>query len=218
MMRLLKAAVADDKPREQLQNSAAHAAREVRAIHKYHQQIRESWGRARWRLLVAERGWGDPTDTNGAYPRTLQGTQEVNFPMYAATWYDQKLLGYYDYVFGGKGGCIYGGGARVGGGMCAGKFDGGNCVALPPRRRHVHLAFRMEGVVRGNDGSLSCRLGFDDGLGFERVMLYLSIFGYRRRELAAFDKGDTTITPVPEHCPHDLISQDSDHCTPPQYS
>jgi hypothetical protein len=134
MTRLLKAAVADDKLRQQLQSSANHAARSVREMHKHHQECREGWGRQRWPLLVAVRGWGDPTVPKGAYRRAPQGTREVNFPIYAATWYDQKPLGYYDYVFGGKGGVIYGGGARVGGGMCAGKFDGGNCVAPPPPR------------------------------------------------------------------------------------
>jgi hypothetical protein len=73
--------------------------------------------------------------TAGQFTRQLQGTGEVNFPMYAATRYDQKPLGYYDYVFGGKGGGIYGGGARVGGSMCAGKFDGG--IVWRRRRRDM---------------------------------------------------------------------------------
>jgi len=59
--------------------------------------------------------------------------------MYAATWYDLKPLGFYDYVSGGDGsGVIKGGGASLGGGMCGGKFDGGNCVALPPSNNNFY--------------------------------------------------------------------------------
>lgn len=134
MTRLLKAAVEDHKPRQTLQSARDHAARSVRDLHKHHDECRQGWGRQRWPLLVAARGWGSHDVTLGQINRPPQGTETVEFPLYAATWYDKKPLGYYDYVFGGKGGVIYGGGARVGGGMCAGKFDGGNCVAPPPPR------------------------------------------------------------------------------------
>jgi hypothetical protein len=71
-------------------------------------------------------------------------------------WYDAKPLGYYDYVFGGRGGVIDGGGARVGGGMCAGKFDGGGIVRCRRPRRHrrstIPPHFVREGVVKEEGG------------------------------------------------------------------
>ena len=96
---------------------------------------REAWGRERWPLLVAARGWGDPRVTAGAWVRPPQGTASLDFPIFAATWYDNKDLGYYNYITGGPdgGGGITGGGVRLGGAMCAGRFDGGNCVAARAR-------------------------------------------------------------------------------------
>jgi hypothetical protein len=80
--------------------------------------------RQRWPLLVAAKGWGE-------WVRPPQGTASLDFPVYAATWYDDKALGYYNYITGGRdgGAGMEGGGIRVGGAMCAGRFDGGNCVA-----------------------------------------------------------------------------------------
>ena len=80
MTRLLKAAVADDKPRQQLPNSAINAARKVREMHKHHQECHEGWGRQRWPLLVAARGWGDPSVTAGKYPRHLRAQERLIFP------------------------------------------------------------------------------------------------------------------------------------------
>jgi hypothetical protein len=118
MMRLLRIAAMDHNPYQTImdRNSVvAHISRRIRS----HAEARQSWGRERWPLLVAARGWGDPTVTHGKFVRPPQGTAKLNFPIYAATWYDEKQLGYYDYVTGGKGGggAIEGGGVRVGGGM-----------------------------------------------------------------------------------------------------
>jgi Glycine-rich domain-containing protein-like len=98
---------------------------------KYQEEERQAWGRQRWPFLVAARGWGDPRVTEGKWVRPAQGTTSLDFPIYAATSYDNKELGYYNYISGGRegGGGIEGGGIRLGGAMCAGKFDGGNCVA-----------------------------------------------------------------------------------------
>jgi hypothetical protein len=103
---------------------------------RHHDVKKEDWGRKRWLLLVAARGWGDPTVTEGKFERPPQGTTSLQFPIFAATWYDNKELGYYNYVSGwrGDGGGVEGGGVRVGGGMCAGRFDGGNCVAYIPEQ------------------------------------------------------------------------------------
>jgi hypothetical protein len=91
-------------------------------------QRREQWGRQRWPLLCAARGWGDPKVTHGKWKRPPQGTMELPFPVYAATWYDNVGLYYYNYLTG-RG--IEGGGMRIGGGMCGAVFDGGNCKAIP---------------------------------------------------------------------------------------
>lgn len=98
---------------------------------RYQTEERQAWGRQRWPLLVAARWWGDPRVTAGQWVRPPQGTASLDFPIYAATWYDNKELGYYNYITGGRdgGARIEGGGIRVGGAMCAGRFDGGNCVA-----------------------------------------------------------------------------------------
>jgi hypothetical protein len=45
--------------------------------------------------------------------------------MYAATWYDLKPLGYYNYMSGGKGGVFYGGGVRIGGACVRGSLMAG---------------------------------------------------------------------------------------------
>jgi Glycine-rich domain-containing protein-like len=135
MMRLLKAAVADPRPTpyEMALHRRNHIIANIHNAQYNHRKTQESLGRTRWPLLVAARGWGNPNVTFGAYNWPSQGTQTVDFPMYVATWYDLKPLGFYDYTYGGDGvGVIKGGGARLGGGMCAGKFDGGNCVAPPP--------------------------------------------------------------------------------------
>jgi hypothetical protein len=125
-------ALANYTAEQRLRRESDADAKLVQRMQGAHKKSREDWGRLRWPLLVAARGWGDPSTPDGRYTRPPQGTLEVDFPMYAATWYDAKPLGYYDYVFGDRGGVIYGGGARVGGGMCAGKLDGGNCAVPPP--------------------------------------------------------------------------------------
>jgi hypothetical protein len=113
MTHLLKAAVADNSPRKALQARNDSTTEKVRQLHQRHKELREGWGRNRWPLLVAARGRGDPTVTAGQFIRQPQGTGVVNSPTYAANWHDQKPLGHYDYVFGGKGGGIYGGGPRL---------------------------------------------------------------------------------------------------------
>jgi len=134
MTRLLRTVVADAEPTpyEKAIRNRNIIITQIRIAQSW-QGGRPATGRKRWPLLVAARGWGDPRPTLGAYNRPSQGTQTVNFPMYAATWYDRKPIGFYDYLSGGDGvGFFSGGGAGLGGGMCAGKFDGGNCVAPPP--------------------------------------------------------------------------------------
>ncbi|KAF8848217.1 hypothetical protein BDZ45DRAFT_810936 [Acephala macrosclerotiorum] len=84
-------------------------------------EFKEMWGRARWPLLCAARGWGDPNVTEGKWRHLAQGSNKLDFMIYAATWYANKELGYYDYA----NGKVAGGGLAVGGGMCAGNFDGG---------------------------------------------------------------------------------------------
>jgi hypothetical protein len=132
MTRPRNAATSSHAAAQRLRSESDADANLVQQMQQTHQTFREGWGRLRWPLLVAARGWGDPSTPDGQYTRPPQGTLEVDFPMYAATWYDAKPLGYYDYVFGDGGGVIRGGGARVGGGMCAGKLDGGNCAVPPP--------------------------------------------------------------------------------------
>jgi hypothetical protein len=90
--------------------------------------LRDKWGRQRWPLLCHARGWGDNRVTEGKFKRPPQGTMELPFPVFAATWYENKSLGYYNY-FTGKG--VEGGGMRVGGGMCGAIFNGGNCAPKP---------------------------------------------------------------------------------------
>ena len=85
---------------------------------------RQEWGRQRWPLLCAARGWGESFPTCGEWKRPYQGTTELPFPVYAATWYEDRALDYYNYL---EGRGIEGGGMRVGGGMCGAVFDGGNC-------------------------------------------------------------------------------------------
>jgi hypothetical protein len=45
----------------------------------------KEWGRQRWPLLSAARGWGDPRVTHGKFQRPPQGSIELPFPIYAAT-------------------------------------------------------------------------------------------------------------------------------------
>jgi hypothetical protein len=90
--------------------------------------LRNKWGRERWPLLCHARGWGDDRVTEGKFKRPPQGTMELPFLVFAATWYEDKSLGYYNY-FTGRG--VEGGGMRVGGGMCGAIFDGGNCTPTP---------------------------------------------------------------------------------------
>jgi hypothetical protein len=133
MKRLAKAAKSELVGTEQskLEASQLGMASMIKYDIKTHEEDRQSWGRQRWPLLVAARGWGDPRVTAGKSVRPPQRTTSLDFPIFAATWYDNKELGYYNYISGGLGGGggIEGGGLRVGGGMCAGRFDGGNCVA-----------------------------------------------------------------------------------------
>ena len=88
-----------------------------------HQQ---DFGRKRWPLLVAARGWGDPNVTQGKYVRPPQGTMELGFPVYSGTWYGRTPLGYFDYFADGG---MAGGGMRMGAECAHGTW--GNCVAAP---------------------------------------------------------------------------------------
>jgi hypothetical protein len=97
-------------------------------------EFRSAWGQAEMAIVVQARGWGDMVPTKGQFPRQPQGSTSLGFALYAATWYDKKKLGYYDYVSGGRGGdAIEGGGLAMGGGMCGGRFDGGNCSTSSPK-------------------------------------------------------------------------------------
>jgi hypothetical protein len=87
---------------------------------------REAWGRQRWPLLCAARGWGDPRVTHGKWSRPAQGSTELSFPVYAATWYDDRGMQYYNYLTGHG---IEGGGMRIAAGLCGAVFNGGNCKA-----------------------------------------------------------------------------------------
>lgn len=51
------------------------------------------------------RGWGDIVPTKEKFLRQPQGSTSLDFPIYSATWYDKRTLGYYDYVSGGRCGC-----------------------------------------------------------------------------------------------------------------
>jgi hypothetical protein len=105
-------------------------------------ELRKKWGRERWPLLCHARGWGDDRVTEGKFKRPPQGTMELPFPVFAATWYENKSLGYYNYITG-RG--VEGGGMRVGGGMCGAKFDGGNCSPKPHVRYQNDMAFPSGG-------------------------------------------------------------------------
>jgi hypothetical protein len=52
----------------------------------------KAWGRQRWPLLCAARGWGDPRVTHGKFQRPPQGSVELPFPIYAATVSDSRFL------------------------------------------------------------------------------------------------------------------------------
>jgi Glycine-rich domain-containing protein-like len=134
MRRLVKAAIteiSDSGPRNKLSVDLNSSKARVTSTIQFHDEMRQAWGRNRWPLLCAARGFGDATVTEGKFRRPPQGTATLDFPVYAATWYDNKQLGYYDYVTGGRrrDGKIDGGGIRMGAAMCGGRFDGGNCVA-----------------------------------------------------------------------------------------
>lgn len=131
LSRLFRAATVDRSQHATLLANRSGQEAVFRQIVRNSDELRAIWGRQRWPLLVAARGFGDPSVTAGAYVRPSQGSPELAFPIYPATWYDDKQMGYYDYVKGGKtgSGAIEGGGVRVGGAMCGGKFDGGNCAA-----------------------------------------------------------------------------------------
>jgi hypothetical protein len=130
LSRLLRGALQHDL-RSSTKANRASTEKRVETLQRWAREKREEWGRERWPLLVRARGWGDPAVTAGRWKRPPQGTNELNFPIYAATWYDNKQLGYYDYVRGGRAGpgAVEGGGLPLGGGQCGGRFDGGNCVA-----------------------------------------------------------------------------------------
>jgi hypothetical protein len=132
MKRVFKVATKDMGSRGKLLSNQKSQAASINLRIQRHREDREGWGRRRWPLLVAARGWGDLRVTEGQWVRPFQGSTSLDFPIYAATWYDRRDLGYYNYITGGKNhnGGIDGGGLRVGGGMCAGRFDGGNCVAV----------------------------------------------------------------------------------------
>ena len=63
---------------------------------KWYVERQLDFGRKRWPLLVAARGWGDPDVTEGKYVRPPQGTMELGFPVYSGTWYGRTPLGYFD--------------------------------------------------------------------------------------------------------------------------
>jgi hypothetical protein len=93
----------------------------------YPHELVQVWGRQRWPLLCAARGWGDATVTHGQFKRPPAGSTELPFPVYAATWYENRDLDYYNYL-NARG--VEGGGMRVGGGMRGARFDGGNCASM----------------------------------------------------------------------------------------
>lgn len=124
----------DSSNRKTLEANRGAVARSIKEQIRLQDEFRAAWGRNRWTLLVQARGWGYTKPTMGHVRREPQGSTSLDFPIYAATWYDKKELGYYDYVSGGRGGggTIEGGGLPLGGGMCGGRFDGGNCSAVVP--------------------------------------------------------------------------------------
>ncbi|KUJ16763.1 uncharacterized protein LY89DRAFT_782038 [Mollisia scopiformis] len=121
------------------ESAKAHRLKLVKKMNDeiaWYAELRKKWRHTRWPLLVAARGWGDPNLTSGAYSRPSQGTRDLPFAIYGATWYDNKPLGYHDYpnlARDAENG-IVGGGLGADGGMCGGKFDGGNCAAILYRR------------------------------------------------------------------------------------
>ncbi|KAN0101525.1 hypothetical protein V8E51_012035 [Hyaloscypha variabilis] len=129
---------ADSSKRNTYEANRKAVAARIKDEIRLQDEFRAAWGRKRWPLLVQARGWGDMVPTKGQFRREPQGSTSLDFPIYAATWYDRKELGYYDYVSGGRGGAgaIDGGGLAVGGGMCGGRFDGGNCSTVVPRSNY----------------------------------------------------------------------------------
>ena len=105
---------------------------------------RQEWARQRWSLLGAARGWGDSSVTEGKlrYKRQYQGTTELPFSVYAATWYEDGTLDYYDYLSG-RG--IEGGGMRVSGSV--GRALMGGIVMGGLRRMFLRLFLMVLGVV-----------------------------------------------------------------------
>ncbi|CAK7201594.1 hypothetical protein SEUCBS139899_004302 [Sporothrix eucalyptigena] len=120
-------------PLANLEANRERAAVRAQNIQREARLAREMWGRERWPLLVKARGWGDPKVTAGEWVRPSQGSNSLSFPIYAATWYDDKQLGYHSYIRGGRSATgaltVESGGLVAGGGQCGGHFDGGNCVA-----------------------------------------------------------------------------------------
>ena len=55
---------------------------------------------------MAPRGWGDPRVTEGKWVRPPQGIASLDFPIYAAAWYDNKLLGIVIMLLGGGRGVV----------------------------------------------------------------------------------------------------------------
>jgi hypothetical protein len=109
------------KTRDDLESSIDGQAR-------WYVERQQDFGRKKWPLLVAAMGWGDANVSEGKYARPPQGTVELGFPAYSGTWYGRTPLGYFDYFVDGG---MAGGGVWMGVGMCAARFDGGNCVAAP---------------------------------------------------------------------------------------
>jgi hypothetical protein len=128
----------DSSTRKTLEANSNAIASKIKEEIKLQGEFRAAWGRARWPLLVQARGWGDIMPTKGEFFRQPQVSTSLDFQIYAATWYDKRELGYYDYVSGGRGGggAIEGGGLAVGGGMCGGRSDGGNCSTTTPRMNY----------------------------------------------------------------------------------
>ncbi|KAF4634273.1 hypothetical protein G7Y89_g3830 [Cudoniella acicularis] len=108
----------DPSTRKTLEANRNTVISQIQQDIKVQDGFRCAWGRGRWPLLVQARGWGYITPTKGEFYREPQASTSLDFPIYAATWYDQNELGYYDYVSGGRGGgsAIEGGGLPVGGG------------------------------------------------------------------------------------------------------
>jgi hypothetical protein len=112
---------------------------------------RQRWGRERWPLLVAAQGWGDPDCRPG---KVREGTEDLPFPIYNATWYDNKALGCYNYINGERNGGNgeEGGGIRVGGAMCGAFFGGGNCYDDPV----ISTSSHKSGMCSGGGGCRGC--------------------------------------------------------------